>query len=291
MRGNLKIGEILCRLREKAFTVLAHTAHLLFHLSPLISSNFFKFLFFMNFKNWRLNSLTAQKFIRCISTYSSFKFLGNLKNCVSLCRLRKNAFKVALLPLTYIFSRLRVLQQFFANSLKSLALAGVLPKRPHGFQTRSCVTSVLILLLLSFSFADVVSAQTPASPNAAQSTKSTSTSTTASNPAKFNETFDVSNVLKLPHQSTAKFLDKKGESGGFQPVFLVIITVINMLMYLIGSLAILVLVAAGVLRVVSGGDSQRVEQSNTMIFYSIFGLVVAFSAFIIATFVQSIFAV
>ena len=60
-----------------------------------------------------------------------------------------------------------------------------------------------------------------------------------------------------------------------------ILKIINWLLALIGSLAVLMIVVAGVMYITSGGDGDRVDTAKKYLTYSIIGLVVALLGYVI----------
>ncbi|MEX0668674.1 MAG: hypothetical protein WD061_02995 [Candidatus Saccharimonadales bacterium] len=66
-----------------------------------------------------------------------------------------------------------------------------------------------------------------------------------------------------------------------------ITAVINVLLYIVGIAAVVMLIIAGLMYTVSGGDSDRIKTAKNMIIYSIVGIVVAFAGQAIIRFVLS----
>lgn len=62
-------------------------------------------------------------------------------------------------------------------------------------------------------------------------------------------------------------------------------SIINILLFVIGIIAVLMIIVGGIRYVVSGGDSNAVTGAKNTILYSIIGLVVALMAFAIVNFV------
>lgn len=69
-----------------------------------------------------------------------------------------------------------------------------------------------------------------------------------------------------------------GESGVFQ-------TVTNILLFIIGAVAVIMLVIGGIRYTVSGGDANQVTAAKNTILYAIIGIVVAILAFAAVNFV------
>ena len=63
--------------------------------------------------------------------------------------------------------------------------------------------------------------------------------------------------------------------------------IVNVLLFLIGSVSVIMLIVGGFRYVVSAGDSGKVTEAKNTIMYSIIGLVVAFLAFGMIRFVVS----
>jgi hypothetical protein len=117
MRGNLKIGEILCQLRGKAFTVFFIQLIYFFPHFLVFHSIFGNSLTFLCGKSRKMGvawlpsgAATSRLHFSLVSRATAiFWKFHQLRNCV--------------------FSRLRALHQFFGNSLTFLtAFASVLPK-------------------------------------------------------------------------------------------------------------------------------------------------------------------
>ena|SRR5688572_15556800 len=61
--------------------------------------------------------------------------------------------------------------------------------------------------------------------------------------------------------------------------------VINLIIFIVGAVAVLMLVIGGLRYVLSGGDQAGVEGAKNTILYSVIGIVVAFMAYAIVNFV------
>lgn len=68
-----------------------------------------------------------------------------------------------------------------------------------------------------------------------------------------------------------------------------LVRIINLLSQLIGAVAFLALVIAGIILLTSGGSETQLTKGKDIIKYAIIGLVVALAAYFITAFVQSIF--
>lgn len=78
--------------------------------------------------------------------------------------------------------------------------------------------------------------------------------------------------------------------GTDQPVTLfgdggIFTTIVNILLYIIGAVAVIMLIIGGVRYVVSGGDSAAVTGAKNTILYAVIGIVVAILAYAIVNFV------
>ncbi len=68
-----------------------------------------------------------------------------------------------------------------------------------------------------------------------------------------------------------------------------IATVVNTLLFLVGTLSVIMIIVGGILYTTSTGDSGRVTRAKNTITYSIVGLVVSFLAYAIVNWVLKIF--
>ncbi len=71
-----------------------------------------------------------------------------------------------------------------------------------------------------------------------------------------------------------------GDMGVFRQVT-------NVILYIVGIIAVIMLIIGGIKYVVSGGDSKKVTDAKNTVLYAIIGLVVCFLAFAIVNFVIS----
>ena len=74
--------------------------------------------------------------------------------------------------------------------------------------------------------------------------------------------------------------DLFGDAGIFKQVT-------NTVLYVVGIIAVIMLIIGGIKYVVSGGDSKKVTDAKNTVLYAIIGLVIAFLAFAIVNFVIS----
>ncbi len=61
----------------------------------------------------------------------------------------------------------------------------------------------------------------------------------------------------------------------------------NTILYIVGVIAVIMLIIGGIKYVISGGDAKKVPDAKNTILYAIIGLVIAFLAFAIVNFVIS----
>lgn len=71
-----------------------------------------------------------------------------------------------------------------------------------------------------------------------------------------------------------------GDNGIFKQIT-------NTILYIVGVIAVIMLIIGGIKYVVSGGDSKKVTDAKNTVLYAIIGLVIAFLAFAIVNFVVS----
>lgn len=72
--------------------------------------------------------------------------------------------------------------------------------------------------------------------------------------------------------------DLFGDTGVFKQVT-------NTILYIVGIIAVIMLIVGGIKYVVSGGDSKKVTDAKNTVLYAIIGLVISFLAFAIVNFV------
>ena len=71
-----------------------------------------------------------------------------------------------------------------------------------------------------------------------------------------------------------------GDAGVFKQVT-------NTILYIVGIVAVIMLIIGGIKYVISGGDSKKVTDAKNTVLYAIIGLIIAFLAFAIVNFVIS----
>ncbi|MDO4752875.1 MAG: pilin [Candidatus Saccharibacteria bacterium] len=69
-----------------------------------------------------------------------------------------------------------------------------------------------------------------------------------------------------------------GDEGVFKQIT-------NIVLYIVGVVAVIMLIIGGIKYVVSGGDAKKVTDAKNTVLYAIIGLVIAFLAFAIVNFV------
>lgn len=66
-------------------------------------------------------------------------------------------------------------------------------------------------------------------------------------------------------------------------------TIINILLYILGAVAVIVIIIAGVMYVISVGDPNAVNKAKNTLLYAVIGLIVAIIAYAIVNFVIQLF--
>lgn len=67
-------------------------------------------------------------------------------------------------------------------------------------------------------------------------------------------------------------------------------TTINIILYILGSLSVIMIIYSGILYITSGGDANNVTKAKNTMLYSIIGLIVALLAYAIVNFVITTFS-
>lgn len=80
----------------------------------------------------------------------------------------------------------------------------------------------------------------------------------------------------------------KGENKD-QQVEPIVKTIVNVLLFIVGGLSVVMIIVAGLMYSISGGDSGKVSRAKNMLTYAIVGLIVAFVAYAIINWVIGIF--
>lgn len=102
-------------------------------------------------------------------------------------------------------------------------------------------------------------------------------------------TFSIGKNLKLPgsQQSLSYFND----TNQYPPIVEFILTILNFATSIMGTLAVIIMILAGFVMLLSQGDQTRIDRAKDMFKYAIIGLIVAFLSYIIVISVQSLFNV
>lgn len=69
-----------------------------------------------------------------------------------------------------------------------------------------------------------------------------------------------------------------------------IMTITNVMLFIIGAISVIMLIIGGIRYVVSGGDSTAVQNAKNTILYAIVGIIVALLAFAVVRFVTTSFS-
>ncbi len=84
--------------------------------------------------------------------------------------------------------------------------------------------------------------------------------------------------------------DKKCVQGGVTSLETSIQNIVNLLFFLIGTIAVIVIIIGGIKFITSDGDASKIKSARETILYSVIGLIVAILAYAIVGFVISRFA-
>lgn len=111
-------------------------------------------------------------------------------------------------------------------------------------------------------------------------------------PAFKDYTFDLSKTLKTGEEQKQTYLwGEKNEGPGEKgPLVAILLRVIEIMTYVIGSLAFVIIVFSGLWLIAAHGEQSQIEKGKKILTYSIVGLIFAFASYIIITFVQSLLA-
>jgi hypothetical protein len=94
----------------------------------------------------------------------------------------------------------------------------------------------------------------------------------------------VSAEIVLPTESQTGLPE-----GGNGAVLKAIESVVEFVVGVIGSIAVLMIVVSGIMYIVSGGDQQKAETAKKILTYSVIGLVIAILAYAIVIFIGTTF--
>ncbi len=104
-------------------------------------------------------------------------------------------------------------------------------------------------------------------------------------------TFTVASPVSLPVYADAKDEVKKGadmtNSGGSAKQDLpdVITTIINVMLFIAGALAVIMIIYGGIRYITAHGDEKQVKVAKDTIVYSVVGLIIAIIAYALVTFI------
>lgn len=93
---------------------------------------------------------------------------------------------------------------------------------------------------------------------------------------------DASAMTLREGAEAAKCTDCPENLFGDQGIFK---TITNTVLYIVGVVAVIMLIIGGIKYVVSGGDAKKVTDAKNTVLYAIIGLIIAFLAFAIVNFV------
>ena len=96
-------------------------------------------------------------------------------------------------------------------------------------------------------------------------------------------------VLASPASQIEDGVDDAGGTGSGKDLGKAIKAVVNMLLFLLGAVAVVMIVIGGVKYTTSNGDASAVTSAKNTILYSVIGLVVAIMAYAIVNFVIDAF--
>lgn len=99
---------------------------------------------------------------------------------------------------------------------------------------------------------------------------------------------DTTNALVLPAQEIQKGVNDVGGAGE-QTLGQRIQTIINILLFILGAIAVVMIVIGGVRYTTSNGDSGNIKTAKDTILYAVIGLIVAIMAYAIVNFVLQSF--
>lgn len=107
--------------------------------------------------------------------------------------------------------------------------------------------------------------------------------------------FTVASPVSLPVYADAKDEVKKGadmtNSGGSAKQDLpdIITTIINVMLFIAGALAVIMIIYGGIRYITAHGDEKQVKVAKDTIVYSVAGLIIAILAYALVTFIFNTF--
>lgn len=118
----------------------------------------------------------------------------------------------------------------------------------------------------------------------------TATASDEVEPIKMPDTFSVNKYLKTEEQtSMVPGTTSDATSATSTGVVGFLIKAIDLFVKIIGAIALVVFILGALLTILSEGKEDRLEKGKSAMVYALIGLVITFMAFIIVSFVQSIF--
>ncbi|MFA6528986.1 MAG: pilin [Candidatus Gracilibacteria bacterium] len=105
------------------------------------------------------------------------------------------------------------------------------------------------------------------------------------------ESFDVGDYLKVtdaedPNKTQGQ--DYMTNTQYSSPIIGFALIIIDFLIKVIGTVCVVFIIVGGVLMMSSQGDDSRIQKGKTIITQAIIGLIIAFSSYILVSFVQSL---
>lgn len=104
-------------------------------------------------------------------------------------------------------------------------------------------------------------------------------------------TFDVQEYLNLNEdQQKADYFDEKANPAyaNYSPIVRLILIMLDTATKIIGSLAMILLIIAGLMMMFSQGNTEAVDKAKAVFKYVIIGLMLTFFSYIIVIFIQSV---
>lgn len=99
-------------------------------------------------------------------------------------------------------------------------------------------------------------------------------------------TFNVKDALQLDlKKQEANYFNDKDNS----PIVSLILAVINFAAQVMGTIGVILIIAAGFIFMFSQGNQQRIDKGKEVVKYAIIGLIIAFLSYVIVTSIQTIF--
>ena len=101
---------------------------------------------------------------------------------------------------------------------------------------------------------------------------------------------DISSSSNLDPRSGANCAKSDSQNASLFAPGGIFQTITNVLLFIIGAVAVIMLIIGGIRYTISGGDSAQVTAAKNTILYAIVGIVVALLAFAVVNFVLTSFA-